>query len=180
MKPKKSQGPSLAAVAGSAVLLCAVLVGSAYWLRDDTASAPVEARLPAASTLQSIVERCESDVERAPFGEGTRTRCTRKSHPAFMVEIVQQDGELEHATMMVPMGGDMNRLLDRMLVGLDLFGAVAGVRADHFLPKSYTDALGTSETELVYQGRSYRTKPIAGLGLVFSVTRAPWSPGPEN
>lgn len=180
MKRKKSQGPSLAAVAGSAVLLCAVLVGSAYWLRDETPSGPVEPRLPAASTLQSIIERCEGEVERAPFGEGTRTRCTRKSHPAFMVEIVDQEGEFQHATMMVPMQGNMNRLLDRMLVGVELFGAVAGVPADRFLPKSYTEAIGTRETELVYEGRAYRTKPMANVGLIFSVTPVASSPASVN
>ena len=32
------------------------------------------------------------------------------------------------------------------------------------------DAIGTAETRLVYQGRVYRTQPVANVGLMFSVT----------
>ena len=82
----------------------------------------------------------------------------------------QSIDQIERASMLVPLKGTMNQLLDRMLVGLEMFGLVAGVSADRFLPKPYTDAIGTSETHLVYQGRVYRTQPVANLGLMFLVT----------
>jgi hypothetical protein len=54
-------------------------------------------------------------------------------------------------------------------VGLELFGLVAGTKADVFLPRDYLDAMGTSETSFVFQGRVYITQPIANVGLLFVV-----------
>ncbi len=65
-------------------------------------------------------------------------------------------------------------------VGLEMFGLVAGVGADVFLPKEYTDAIGTSETRLVYQGRLYITQPLTDVGLMFSVTPAADQPEPTK
>jgi len=97
-----------------------------------------------------------------------------------MLEVVEDGDQIERASMLVPLGGTMNQLLDRMLVGLEMFGLVAGVRADLFLPKEYMDAIGTSETRLVYQGRLYITQPIANLGLMFSVTSEDDDSAPSN
>jgi hypothetical protein len=88
MESKKSQGPSLATVAGSAALLCVLLVAVSYFFRDDGQGAtggqsPPTA--PAASTLQPLLDRCE-ERSTEDAGEGrTRTRCTVKKHPAFMI-----------------------------------------------------------------------------------------------
>lgn len=167
---KKSQGPSLAVVAASAVVLCAVLVGAAYWLRDDGQPATEEPTPLAASTLQSLYARCEDGPNQEVVDGRALTRCTCKTHPAFMMEVSGDGDEIESVSMLVPMGGTMNQLLDRMLVGLDMFGLVAGVRADLFLPKDYMESIGTSETSLVYQARVYSTQPIANVGLMFSVS----------
>jgi len=89
-----------------------------------------------------------------------------------MMEVVGEGDEIERANMLVPLSGTMNQLLDRMLLGLEMFGLVAGVGADAFLPKEYMDSIGTRETRLVYQGRLYITQPLAEVGLMFSVTPA--------
>ena len=180
MEAKKSQGPSVAAIAGSAVLLCAVLVGAALWLRDDGKPATADRGPIAASTLQPIYDRCESDLSQDVVDGRTRTRCDRKSHPAFMLEVLGTGDEIETAKMLVPLGGNMNELLDRMLVGLEMFGLVAGVPVDQFMPKEHTDAIGTSRTSLVYQGRVYTTDRIASVGLMFAVTPEESKPAPAN
>jgi len=97
-----------------------------------------------------------------------------------MLEVIEDGDQIERASMLVPLRGTMNQLLDRMLVGLDMFGLVAGVRADVFLPKEYMDSIGTVETNLVYQGRVYRTQPIANVGLMFSVTPEDDDSAPSN
>lgn len=168
---KKSQGPSHAVVGASALLFCAVLVGAAYWLRMDAGPAAAGPPTVAASKLLTLYERCEGGPSHDVVDGRPQTRCASKVHPAFMLEVIEDGGQIERATMLVPLGGTMNRLLDRMLVGLEMFGLVAGVPANVFLPKEYTDAIGTAETNLVYQGRVYRTQPIAGVGLMFSVAQ---------
>jgi hypothetical protein len=183
MELKKSQGPSLATVAGSAALLCVLLVAVSYFFRDDGQGAtggqsPPTA--PAASTLQPLLDRCE-EGSTEDAGEGrTRTRCAAKKHPAFMMEAIDEGGEIETASLMVPMGGTMNKVLDRTLVGLEMFGLVAGVQPEVFLPKDYLDAIGTSETSFVYQGRLYMTQPVANVGLVFAVMPEPAASAAEN
>lgn len=169
MEPKKSQGPSVAALAGTAVLLCAVLVGAALWLRDDGKPTTADRTPFAASTLHPLYDRCEGEISQDVVDGRKRTRCNRTSHPAFILEVLGTGDGLEEAKMFVPLGGTMNKLLDRMLVGLEMFGLVAGVRADKFMPKEHTDAIGTSRTSLVYQGRVYTTQPIASVGLMFAV-----------
>ncbi len=166
---KKSQGPSHAVVGASAVVFCAVLVGAAYWLGVDAGPAAGPSTL-ATSRLHTLYERCEEGPSRDVVDGGARTRCTSKTHPAFMLEVIEDADGIESASMLVPLTGTMNQLLDRMLVGLEMFGLVAGVSADLFLPKEYMDAIGTAETRLVYQGRVYRTQPVANVGLMFSVT----------
>ncbi|MFW2388241.1 MAG: hypothetical protein ACN4G0_07890 [Polyangiales bacterium] len=173
MEPKKSQGPSVAALAGTAVLLCVVLVGVALWVRDDGKSATADGTPIAASTLQPLYDRCESELSQDVVNGRNRTRCNRTSHPAFMLEVLGTADQIDEAKMLVPLGGSMNKLLDRMLVGLEMFGLVAGLRADLFMPKEHTDGIGTSKTSLVYEGRVYATQPITGVGLMFAV-------GPEE
>ena len=168
---KKLQGPSHAVVGASALVFCAVLVGAAYWLRVDAGPAAVGTSTLATSKLHTFYERCEGGPSHDVVDGRPRTRCASKAHPAFMLEVIEDGGQLERATMLVPLGGTMNQLLDRMLVGLEMFGLVAGVPADVFLPKEYMEAIGTAETNLVYQGRVYLTQPVAGVGLMFSVAQ---------
>ncbi len=185
----KSQGPRLATVAVSAALVCVVLAGAAYLLRDDVAETGVEEPASAtwtpedavaASILGPVVARCE-EGSNEDIGSGrTKTRCTVKRHPAFMLEVIGQGDEVERASLMVPMAGDMNQLLDRMLVGLELFSLVAGTQADTFLPKEFLDAIGTGETRAVFQGRLYMTRPVAGVGLVFAVLPEPLDSADDN
>lgn len=182
MEPKKSQGPSRVAVAGSAVVVCAVLIGASYWLRDDSPQATGEPSPLAASKLQTLYDRCDGGPTEDVVDGRTRTRCETRAHPAFMMEVIGDGDEIESAKMLVPLRGSMNQLLDRMLVGLEMFGLVAGVRADRFLPKEYMDAIGTSKTSLVFEERVYTTQPVANVGLVFSVTPpgAEAEPAPPN
>jgi hypothetical protein len=177
---KKSQGPSHAVVGASALLFCAVLVGAAYWLRDDAGPAAVGPSTLATSKLHTLYERCEGGPSHDVVDGHPRTRCASKAHPAFMMEVIENGDEIERASMLVPLGGTMNQLLDRMLVGLDMFGLVAGVRADLFLPKEYMDSIGTTKTTLVYQGRVYTTQPIANVGLMFAATPEGDDAAPSN
>lgn len=169
---KKSQGPSHVVLGASALVFCAVLVGAAYWLKVDAAPAAVEPPTLATSKLHSFYARCEGGPSHDVVDGRPRTRCSSKAHPAFMMEVVGEGDEIERANMLVPLSGTMNQLLDRMLLGLEMFGLVAGVGADAFLPKEYMDSIGTRETRLVYQGRLYITQPLAEVGLMFSVTPA--------
>ncbi|MGB5413039.1 MAG: hypothetical protein WBN01_00230 [Polyangiales bacterium] len=177
---KKSKGPSHAVVGASAVVFCAVLVGAAYWLGDGGDSTAVEPTPLATSKLNALYARCDGGPSHDVVDGRPRTRCSSKAHPAFMIEVIGEGDEIERANMLVPMGGTMNQLLDRMLLGLEMFGLVAGVGADVFLPKEYTDAIGTSETRLVYQGRLYITQPLTDVGLMFSVTPAAAQPEPTK
>ena len=179
-KRTKSQGPSHLVVGASALVLCAVLVGAAYWLRVEPKPAAAVPSTLAASKLQPLYERCDEGPTRDLVDGRPVTRCTCKTHPAFMMEVIEEGGEIERASMLVPLRGTMNQLLDRMLVGLEMFGLVAGVSADRFLPKGYTDAIGTSETHMVYQGRVYQTRPVPSLGLVFLVMREDDDPAANN
>ncbi len=167
---KKLQGPSHAVVGASALVFCAVLVGAAYWLRVDAGPAAVGTSTLATSKLHTFYERCEGGSSHDVVDGRPRTRCSSNAHPAFMMEVIGEGDEIERANMLVPLSGTMNQLLDRMLLGLEMFGLVAGVNADVFLPKEYMESIGTSETRLVYQGRLYITQPLTNVGLMFSVT----------
>ncbi len=177
---KTSQGPSHATVAASALLVFAVLIGAAYWLGTEGEPTTAEPSALATSTLRALYERCEGGPSHDFFDGRSRARCNSRTHPAFMMEVIGDGEEIERANMLVPLGGTMSQVLDRMLVGLEMFGMVAGVRADLFLPKQYMDAIGTSKTSLVYQGRVYRTEPIPNVGLMFSVTQEGAEAGGTN
>jgi len=161
------------------VVVCAVLIGASFWLRDNSPQATGEPSSLATSKLQTLYDRCEDGFSQDVVDGRTRTRCQTQVHPAFMMEVMGEGDEIESAKMLVPLRGSMNQLLDRMLVGLEMFGLMAGVRADRFLPKEYMDAIGTSETSLVFEERVYTTRPVANVGLVFSVTPPGAEPEPE-
>lgn len=177
---KKSQGPSLATVAASAVLLCAVLVAAAAWLRDDEKAATADPSPLAASTLQTFYDRCEGELSRELVDGRTRLRCETKEHPAFLLQVVLDGEQIESAKMLMPPDGSTNEQLDRILTGLEMFGLMAGVRPEDFLPKEYLDAVGTSKTGLVYQGRAYSTRTIPNVGMIFGVTPEPAGPAKTN
>ena len=169
MEPKKSQGPGLAKIAGSAVLVCLLLVGAAYLFKDRSQSASGEQGSLATSRLQSILTRCE-DTPVVDLDDGReRLRCGNKSHPAFMIEVTGNAEDIYSAGMMVPMRGSVSELQERMQLGLEMFGLIAGVQAEVFLPRDYIDAIGTRETSFAFEGRSYVTQPVANVGLVFVV-----------
>jgi hypothetical protein len=194
MERKKSQGPGAAMIAGSAVVLCVLLIGISYFFRNDgqdatdeqatpaasEASTALATGAPAASTLKPLLDRCDEGFNEDAGAGRTRTRCTAKRHPAFMMEALGDGDEVERASMLVPMRGTLSQLLERTQVGLELFGLVAGTKADVFLPRDYLDAMGTSETSFVFQGRVYITQPIANVGLLFVVMPEAADSEPEN
>jgi hypothetical protein len=177
MQPEKSQGPSRAIVAGSAVVVCAVLIGAAYFLRDDR---PEQASPLTASSLGVILARCEEGPTQDVVDGRTRTRCSTETHPEFLIEVIGSGDEIDSAKMLVPMRGSTNDILDRILFGLEMFGAIAGTQPDAFLSKEYLDAIGTSKTSMVFQGRLYSTGPIPNVGLIFAVTPPDEESAPEN
>jgi hypothetical protein len=177
MEPEKSQGPSRAVVAGSAVVVCAVLIGAAYFLRDDGQQQPSPVT---ASWLDAILARCEEGPTQDIVDGRVRTRCASETHPAFLIEVIGSGDEIDSAKMLVPMRGSTNDILDRILFGLEMFGAIAGERADAFLSTEYLDAIGMSKTSVVFQGRLYSTGVIAEVGLIFAVTPPDEEPASEN
>lgn len=180
MEPKKSQGPGLAKIAGSAVLLCIALVGAAYFLRDRSQPASGEQGSLATSRLQWILTRCEEAPIVDVVDGRERLRCSNKSHPAFMLEVVGKGEDIDSAGMMVPMRGSMNRLHERIQVGLEMFGLIAGVQGEVFLPRDYIDAIGMRETSFEFEGRSYITQPVANVGLLFIVRPGAGDAGVEK
>jgi len=116
---KKSQGPSHIVVGASALVFCAVLVGAAYWFRVDSGPAAVGTSTLATSKLHPLYERCEEGPSHDVFDGRPRTRCSSKARPAFMLEVIEDGDQIERASMLAPLGGTMNQLLDRMLVGLE-------------------------------------------------------------
>lgn len=171
MKPDKPQGPSRAALVGSAVLLSVALVGVAYFLHDDANPAHAVATSPAASTLQPLFERCGGTPTVEVVDGATRTTCTDTGHPSFMVYQDVADDAIRRAGLMVPMYGRKQQLEERKLLGLELFSLFAGVPAESFLPPDQLAMLGAQETRFTREGWVYVTQPMANVGLVFSVIR---------
>lgn len=177
MESEKSQGPSRAVLISSAVILCAVLVGAAYFMGDETEAIPVAASSPAASTLQPLFERCEGEPSVEVVEGLTRTTCTSRTHPAFMIYQDANDSVIIRAGVMVPMYGRSGELAERTLVGLEMFGLMAGVPAESFLSPETMAEIGVRPTRLAREGLDYRTQPMANVGLVFTV--APVSAGTD-
>jgi len=177
MEPEKSQGPSRAVVAGSAVVVCAVLIGAAYFLRDDRQQQPSPVT---ASWLDAIIARCDEGPTHDIVDGRVRTRCSTDTHPAFLIEVIGSGDEIDSAKMLVPKRGSTNDILDRILFGLEMFGAIAGARPETFLSKEYLDAVGLSKTGVVFQGRLYSTGPIPEVGLILAVTPPDDESAPAN
>jgi hypothetical protein len=167
MQPKKSQGPSRTTVAGSAVVVCAVLLSAAYFLREDSQA---QAWPVTAPWLDAILARCEEGPTHDLVDGRVRTRCSAETHPAYLIEVIGSGDEIDSAKMLVPMRGSTNDILDRILFGLEMFGAIAGAKPESFLSKEYLDAIGLSNTGEVFEGRLYSTGPIPEVGLIFAVT----------
>lgn len=169
MEPKKSQGPGPAKIAVSAVLLCVVLVGVAYLLKGQGPKTTQESATLATSRLQGIFDRCAEPPTVDMVDGRTRLRCANQAHPSFMLEVTGEGDEIDTAGMMVPMRGNLDQLRENSLLGLEMFGLIAGVQAEVFIPRDVLDAVGSSETNFVFEKRLYHTKPVANVGLVFVV-----------
>ncbi len=180
MEGKKSQGPSRATLAASAVVLCAVLVGAAYFMRDESVPMIGAASSPATSTLQPLFERCEGEPSTEVVDGLNRTTCTSQTHPAFMVYQDASDSVIVRAGVMVPLHGSTEDLAERMLVGLEMFGLMAGESADSFLSAEMVEDIGVRVTRVRRNGLAYETQPIANVGLVFTVTPANVDSGARN
>lgn len=180
MESKKSQGPSRAVLVSSAVVLCAVLVGAAYFLRDESAARMAAASSPAASALQPLFERCEGEPSTEVVDGLTRTTCTSQTHPAFMVYQDANPSVIVRAGLMVPLHGRPEDLAERKLVGLEMFSLMAGEPADSFLPPEVLGDIGVRATRVVREGLAYETQAIANVGLVFTVTPAVLARADEN
>ena len=173
MEPKKPQGPGRATLLVSAVVLCVVLIGAAYLMRDESMQVEVTASLPAASTLQPLFDRCGGEPSTEVVDGLTRTTCTSQSHPAFMV---YQDANAEvivRAGLMVPMYGKDQQYEERKLLGLELFSLVSGMPVETLLEPEVLADVGVAATRTVRDGLVYQTQPMANVGLVFTVMPAP-------
>ena len=169
MGPKQSKRPSHLTIAASALGICAILVGAAYFLRDPQPMPSQELRPPDNPGIAALLERCDEPPALELQDGRTRIRCTAKSHPAFMIELLSEGDDIYAASVLVPMRGAREKLLERMLTGVELFEAVAGTSAESFMPQDYMASIGTAETSIEFEGRSYSTQPIPGVGLIFVV-----------
>jgi hypothetical protein len=172
MEPKKSQGPRRAVLVASAAILVAVLVGSAYFLRDESARSVGASSSPATSKLRPLFERCNQEPSLEVVEGLTRITCTSQSHPAFMVYSDADGDRIVRAGLMVPMPGGEQQRAERKLVGLELFSLMAGVDAETFLPAELVADIGIRETRFTREGWEYATQPMANVGLVFTVLPA--------
>ena len=189
MEPKKSQGLSLATVAGGAALLCAALVGTVYFLGGDgeevsgeqsAPAAPVGSPASAESALQMILAGCEKpSIEEIADGR-RRTRCTSEENPAFLLEVIEQGDAIYSAKMLVPLGVTTDEIINWRRRGLEMFGAMAGTQPQAFLPVEFLDAIGARRTVFVFEGRQYTTLPIPSVGVAFGVTPEGAESSPEQ
>jgi len=180
MNGKKSQGPSRVTLATSAMVLCAVLVGVAYFMRDESTSIVGAPSSPAASALQPLFDRCTGERSTEVVDGLNRTTCTSQTHPAFMVYQDANDSVIVRAGVMVPLHGRSEDLAERKLVGLEMFGLMAGEPADSFLPPEAVADIGVRSTRIMREGLAYETQPMANVGLVFTVGPAIGGSTPTN
>jgi hypothetical protein len=169
MDTKKSQGPSRAVLAVSAVVLCALLIGAALFLRDENKAPKPAASSPAASTIQPLFDRCTGEPSNEVVDGLDRTTCTSQDHPAFMVYLDSHDGTVVRAGLMVPMYGREEDRIERNEVGLELFRLMAGAPAETFMAPDLLAQIGVTETRVERGGLVYQTRPMANVGLVFAV-----------
>lgn len=180
MEPAKWQRPSAAKVAGSAVLVCAVLVGAAYLLHDESqrfAGAPSPRTV---AELDEIVGRCDAPMTRDRWEGRARMRCGSSAEPQFTLEIVEQSNVIHSAKLAMPMLGTAAQRSLRIQLGLQMFGLVAGAEPATFLPDEDIAAIGTRRTRSVFEGRAYTTGTPANVALVFAVTPPEASPPLEK
>ena len=170
MKSEKSQGRYRNAALIGIVVLTTIATGVALFLWKQRAPKELDWPSPATSTLRPLLERC--DVEpRVEVVDGlTRTTCTAREHPTFMIFYDADDGALRTVGLMVPMHTDPEQLAERTPVGFQMFSLVAGEPAESFLPATLQANVGARETSFTRDARVYATRPMGGVGLVFSVT----------
>ena len=170
MEATKPQGPSRKVMIGSAALLTLVLVGAAYFL-GDSSPAMLDGSSPVVSTFQSLLDRCDGDPRTEPRDGSVRTSCVRREDPAFAFYAETKGDSIEKAGVMVSANGKAEGFVARTDLGLELFSLMAGVPAQSFIPAEQLQDIGNAKTELVRDGLVYVTEPVAGVGLVFSVSR---------
>lgn len=175
MDAKKSQGPSRTVLVASAVVLCAVLVGAAYFLRDESKRAEPAASAPAASALKPLFDRCEGEPSVEIVDGLTRTTCTNQAHPAFMVYQDANEHVIVRAGLMVPMYGLETLYEERKLLGLELFTLMAGVPSETFIGPDVMSQIGVTTTRVIREGLVYQTQPMANIGLIYTVAPEPVS-----
>ena len=110
----------------------------------------------------------------------TRTMCTSRKHPAYMIYVDADGDALERAGLMVPMHRKRQAREERKLVGLEMFSLIAGAPAESFLPPEQLADIGARATRFTHEGLVYETQPMANVGLVFSVNHAPEEGAVEN
>lgn len=169
MDTKKSQGPSRAVLAASAVVLCTVLVIIAQFLRDEEQRPEPAASSPASSTIQPLFDRCTGEPSTEVVDGLDRRLCTSQDHPAFMVYLDSDAGQVVRTGLMVPMYGREELRIERNELGLELFRLMAGAPVDTFMSPELLAQIGVSDTRVEREGLVYQTRPMANVGLVFSV-----------
>ncbi len=172
MASSGAKRPSHLTIAASALGFCAILVGAAYFLRDPQPAPAAALSPPNNPDIAALLERCDEPPAIELQDGRTRIRCTARSHPAFMIEMLSEGDAIYAASVLVPLRGAQEKLLERMLTGMQLFEAVAGAPAESFMPQDYMASIGAAETSVEYEGRSYSTQPIPGVGLLFVVRPA--------
>ncbi len=180
MEPAKWQRPSAAKVAGSAVLVCALLVGAAYFLHDDSqrfAGAPAPRSIDA---LGDILARCDEPPARETVDGRERHICESRADPSFTLEVVEEDGAIYSAKIAFSMHGDRMQQSRRKALGLEMFSMLAGAPTEAFIPAKDVIAIGTRRTRSEYEGRAYTTGTPANVALIFAVTPPELSPPLEN
>jgi hypothetical protein len=89
-----------------------------------------------------------------------------------MVYQDANDSVIVRAGVMVPLHGRSEDLAERKLVGLEMFSLMAGEPADSFLPPEAMADIGVRGTRTMREGLAYETRPMANVGLVFTVSPA--------
>lgn len=169
MESKKSQGPSRAVLIASAIIICVALLSAAYFMRDEASRSKSQRTAPATSTLEPLFARCDSEPKVEMVDGLSRTTCTARTHPAFMI-FADADGDaIRKAGLMVPLRGSTGELAERTAVGFELFSLMAGEPAESFLPAELIADVGVRETHFERDGLLYVTQPMAEVGVVFSV-----------
>ena len=170
MKSEKSQGRHRNAALIGVVVLTAIATGVALFFWKQRAPEELDWTSPATSTLRPLLERCDVEPSVEVVDGLTRTTCTARTHPAFMIFYDADDGALRRVGLMVPMHANPEELAERIPVGFQMFSLVAGEPAESFLPESFQADVAVRETSFTRDARVYATKPMGSVGLVFSVT----------